>query len=215
MDLSAEGTPRLEREKSIFFRPPHPSFSMQCQAALQVRVHSTTVFRLQVSPLRRSGLAELLVLYEGTILADDNVETARYQYDLLGRGTDYLDFHALCTLSFPLASLSLHALFQALRRHRRRLLRQRLDFFTPLRCFCFYVSMVMCKPMTCAWRVDRGVEVPDGLVDAKTMSNLGSEESLVTVRGTALLRSTGRVPVAILVSLVHTSSTSVQLEGLF
>ena len=36
---------------------------------------------------------ELLVLYEGTILADDDVETARYQYDLLRRGTDYWDIH--------------------------------------------------------------------------------------------------------------------------
>ena len=35
------------------------------------------------------------------------------------------------SLSFPPASLSLHALFQTLRRHRYRLLRQRLNFSTP------------------------------------------------------------------------------------
>ena len=62
---------------------------MQCQAALQVRVHSTTVVRFRYP--RRSGLSELFVLCEGTILADGDVGTARYQYDLLGRGTVYWD----------------------------------------------------------------------------------------------------------------------------
>ena len=55
-------------------------------------------------------------------------------------GTGYWDFHILCTLPFPLASLSLHALFQALRRHRCRLLRQRLDFFAPSHTLSFLAS---------------------------------------------------------------------------
>ena len=85
------GTPFSVRERAKievnFVGPPHPPFFMQCQAALQVRVHSTTVVRFRYP--RRSGLAELFVLCEGTILADDDVKTARYQYDLLGRGTVY------------------------------------------------------------------------------------------------------------------------------
>ena len=48
------GTPRSVRERARteinFLSPTHPPFSIQCQAALQVQVHSTTVFRLQVSP---------------------------------------------------------------------------------------------------------------------------------------------------------------------
>ena len=118
-------------QKSIFFRPPTLPFSTQCQAAPQVRVHLTTVFLFRYP--RRSGLAELKTLCEGTILVDDDVKTARHQYDLLGGGTGYWVFHILCTLSFPLASLSLPALFQALRRHRCRLLRQRLFSLTPCR----------------------------------------------------------------------------------
>ena len=65
------GTPRSVRERARteinFLSPTHPPFFMQCPVALQVRVHSTTVFRLQVP--RRSGLAELFVLYKFTILA--------------------------------------------------------------------------------------------------------------------------------------------------
>ena len=136
VDLSAERHPpfgaqaRLCRNLFSFAHPP--SLSTQCQAAPQVRVHLTTVFLFRYP--RRSGLAELTALCEGTILADDDVKTARYQYDLLGRGTGYWVFHILCTLSFPLASLSLpSALFQALRRHRCRLLRQRLFSLTPCR----------------------------------------------------------------------------------
>ena len=72
---------------------------MQCQAALQVRVHSTTVVRFRYP--HRSGLAELFVLCEGTILADDDVKTARYQYDLLGRGSVYW---AIIIYLFPFVS---------------------------------------------------------------------------------------------------------------
>ena len=54
-------------------------------------------------------------------------------YDLLRRGTGYREFISTCSLSSPSASLSLLALFQTLRRHRYRLLRQRLNFFTPSR----------------------------------------------------------------------------------
>ena len=57
-----------------------------------------------------------------------------------GTSTIYLDvgpingiFISTCSLSFPPASLSLHALFPTLRRHGYRLLRQRLDFSTPSR----------------------------------------------------------------------------------
>ena len=104
---------------------------MQCQAALQVRVHSTTVVRFRYP--RRSGLAELFVLSEGTILADDDVKISRYQYDLLGRGKIIGILLSICSLSFPPASLSLHAFFPTLRRHRYRLLRQRLFALAPSR----------------------------------------------------------------------------------
>ena len=52
--------------KSISLAHP-PSFFTQRQTALQVRVRLTTVFRFRYP--RRPGLAELFVLYEGTILA--------------------------------------------------------------------------------------------------------------------------------------------------
>ena len=74
------GTPRSWRERAnaeiYFLSPTHPPFSMQCQATLQVRVHFTTVFLFRYP--RRSGLAELTVLCEGTILAvvyDDSLFT--------------------------------------------------------------------------------------------------------------------------------------------
>ena len=100
--------------------------------ALQVRVRLTTVFSFRY--LHHSGLAELIVLYEGTILAvvyDDH----HLRMDLLGRGTRHWEIHIYEPLSFPPASLSLHALFQTLRRHGHRLLRQRLNFSTPSRVF--------------------------------------------------------------------------------
>ena len=100
---------------------------MQCQAALQVRVHSTTVVRFRYP--RRSGLAELFVLCEGTILADDDVKTARYQYDLLGRGTVLSGYYYL---SVPFRSLP-RLFLCTLRRHRYRLLRQRLFSLAPSR----------------------------------------------------------------------------------
>ena len=91
-DFSAErhspSCTRSRQDRYQIRRPTHPPFFKQCQAALRVRVHSTTVFRFRYP--RPSGLAEFLVLYEA-ILADDDVETARYQYDLLGRGTDSSD----------------------------------------------------------------------------------------------------------------------------
>ena len=128
-------------QKSIFFRPPTLPFP--CSAKRHCKCECSQRRSSSFGYPRRSGPAEPLVLHEGTILADDDVETARYQHDLLGRGTDYWDFHNLCTFSFPLASLSLHALFQALRRHRCRLLRQRLDFFTPSPT-CMFVLLCLC-----------------------------------------------------------------------
>ena len=74
------GTPLSVRERAKievnFVGPPTLPFSCSAKKALQVRVHSTTVVRFRYP--RRSGLAELFVLCEGTILADDDVKTARY-----------------------------------------------------------------------------------------------------------------------------------------
>ena len=48
----------LGKSAGIYFlSPTHPLLSLQCQAAPQVRVHSTTVFRLQVSPSLWPGRA--------------------------------------------------------------------------------------------------------------------------------------------------------------
>ena len=66
----------------------------------------TTVIRFRYP--RRSDLAELFVLCEGTILADDDVKTARYQYDLLGRGTVYWDI-----IIFPFPFVSSRVSFSA------------------------------------------------------------------------------------------------------
>ena len=49
-----------------------------------------------------------------------------FRMDLFGRGTGYWVIPFTFSLSVPPASLSLHALFQTLRRHKCRLLRQRL-----------------------------------------------------------------------------------------
>ena len=86
MDLSAERHSPVGARESIFFRPPTLPFP--CSAKRHRKCEFTQRRSSGFRYPRRSGLAELLVLNEGTILADDDVETARYQYDLPGRGTD-------------------------------------------------------------------------------------------------------------------------------
>ena len=79
------GLEQKAQERRISVSSPS---GLKCRAAVPFLCASAP--RLNMYP-RRSGLAELFVLCEGTILADDDVKTARYQYDLLGRGTVYLD----------------------------------------------------------------------------------------------------------------------------
>ena len=96
---------------------------------------------------RRSGLAELIVLYEGTILAVvyDDVETGKvpvrftWTWDRLV-GSSY-PMHPVVS-----SRVSFSARPQALRRHRCRLLRQRLDFFTPSQTLSFLASCLSTGP---------------------------------------------------------------------
>ena len=74
------------------------SNGLKCRAAVPFLCASAP--RLNRYP-RRSGLAELFILCEGTILADDDAKTARYQYDLLGRATVYWD---IVVYLFPFVS---------------------------------------------------------------------------------------------------------------
>ena len=127
----SSGTHRSGRERAnaeiYFLSPTHPPLSMQCQAALQVRVHLTTVFLFAALVWQSSLSCARVPSWPWCTMIP------YLRMDLLGRGTGYWVFHILCTLSFPLASLSLPALFLTLRRHRCRLLRQQLDFSTPPR----------------------------------------------------------------------------------
>ena len=67
--------------KSIFFRPPTSPFFMQCKRHCKCGCtqRRSSGFRYP----RRSGLAELIVLYEGTnpaVVCDDS-ETGRFRYE--------------------------------------------------------------------------------------------------------------------------------------
>ena len=90
--------------KSIFFRPPSPFF-MQCQAALQVRVHSTTVFRLQVPPPLWSSRAHCPVrgYHPGRVVRRFSI----YRWLYLDVGPAIGKFIFTYSLSFPPASFSL------------------------------------------------------------------------------------------------------------
>ena len=135
LPILCASAPRL---KSISLAHP-PSLINAVQPALQVRARLTTVFSFRYP--RGSGLATLVVLYEGSILAVvyDELHSGM---DLLGRGAGILIFTYF--LSFPPASLSLHAIFQTLRRHRYRLLRQRLFSFPPSQT-CMLVLLCLCS----------------------------------------------------------------------
>ena len=96
------GTPRSVRERARteinFVGPPTLPFS--CSAG---GTASAGAFNDGLKDPRRSGLAELIVLYEGTILAVvyDDAETGRYRCGLLKRRTGYWKIHIH---SFPIVS---------------------------------------------------------------------------------------------------------------
>ena len=86
---------------------------------------------LQVSPPLWSSRAHCPVQgYHRGRLYDD---FPHLQMALLGRGSGCWEIHIYILPIVSSASLSLHALFQTMRRHRCRLFRQRLDFSSPSR----------------------------------------------------------------------------------
>ena len=89
-----------------------------------MRVRLTTVFRFRYP--RRPGLAVLADLYE--IPGRGVRRFTIYVWLYLDVGPAFGIFLFTYSLSFPPASFSLLALFQTLRRHKGRLLRQRLKF---------------------------------------------------------------------------------------
>ena len=108
-------------------REAHTNCRVACPSGLKFSRPSTRL--LEVIPLSGIPYFRILALWDGLVGSHQSTHERIY----LNVGPAIGIFLFSFSLSVPPASFSLPALFQTLRRHKCRLLRQRLQFSTPSR----------------------------------------------------------------------------------